>query len=444
MRTTLSVLALAVLIATGPSHAHDIPDARVDRGIQVRLEPRRLRVDYEVSLAELTLIQDLRSLGGDPQAADRMQLLRRYGDLTGPLNARGFLVEIDGQPIDLAFRSFDLHTDEPHPRFVFHLDVPLPTRGRLRLRDTNYVSSEGISRLALATDRVTATGYEGPPDLESVPYRPLWQLSDVEERRTKAVDVAFSPPLGIAIAPPTPTAASPAPQPTEPKGATSGLAALLDRASRHSLPLVLLAAIGLGAAHAIQPGHGKTLVAAASLSTRGGPLAVALLALVATIAHVGGVVAIAAILWWTGTDRYRILDTALVSGAGLLIATVGLWRLGRHLGGHGEGNHGHGGETIPAHGGLVSAGLAAGLVPCWDAVLLVVLAAAIGRLGLGLLLLSAFSAGMAGVLVAVGLAAGTIRRRLVAGGDTARVWERRLGLLSGAILTLLGLAMLLR
>ncbi len=438
------LLALLLLGGSPSTQAHDIPDARVDRGIQVRLDPGRLRLDYEVSLAELTLIQDLRSLGGDPRAPDREHLLRRYGDLTGPLNARGLLVEIDGQPLDLAFRSFDLHTDEPHPRFVFHFEGRLPEKGRLWLRDTNYVSSEGISRLALAANHLAVQGYDGPSDLESVPYRPVWQLTDEEERRTKEVTVTFEGMItnGPALVTP-PAVPAPTPAPSRPTEAGSTLAPLLDRAARHSLPLVLLAAMGLGAAHALQPGHGKTLVAAASLSTRGGVFSAALLAIVATFAHIGGVAAIAAILWWTGTDRYRALDTALVSGAGFLITVVGLWRLGWHLGGNKEGGH-H--RAVPAtdHGGLVSAGFAVGLTPCWDAVLLVVLAAALGRLGLGLLLLAAFSAGMAGVLVAVGLAAGMVRSRLVANDATARLWERRLGLLSGAILTLLGLAMLTR
>ena len=52
--------------------------------------------------------------------------------------------------------------------------------------------------------------------------------------------------------------------------------------------------------------------------------------------------------------------------------------------------------------GLVGLGLAGGLVPCWDAVGLVVLAAALGRLAAGVGLVLAFSAGMAAVLVAVG------------------------------------------
>jgi ABC-type nickel/cobalt efflux system permease component RcnA len=375
--------------------------------------------------------------------------LRRYGALTGPLHARGFLVTVDGEPCELNFKDFDLFTDEPHPRYLFRLEAALPARGRLGLRDTNYVSSEGTSRLALAAAGLAVTGYDGPPDLAAVPSRPVWQLTDDEERRTKAVEVAFAPAaVASAISPyqhPSSNKGETATRPTRPAhvGAGSGLAGLLDRAAGYSLPLVLLAAFGLGAAHAVQPGHGKTLVAAASLSGRGGPLAAAFLAMVATAAHTGGVAAIAAILWWTGTDRYRQIDHALVTGAGLLVAAVGLWRLGRHLGGHGEHAHADGEGDASPYGSIVSAGLAAGIVPCWDAVLLVVLAAAIGRLGLGLLLLAAFSAGMAGVLVAIGLAAGTLRRRLVE-RDTARRWERRLGLLSGAVLTAIGLAMLAR
>lgn len=48
-------------------------------------------------------------------------------------------------------------------------------------------------------------------------------------------------------------------------------------------------------------------------------------------------------------------------------------------------------------------GLGGGLVPCWDAVLLLVAAAAIGRLDWALPLLVAFSLGLATVLVLLGV-----------------------------------------
>ena len=83
-------------------------------------------------------------------------------------------------------------------------------------------------------------------------------------------------------------------------------------------------------------------------------------------------------------------------------------------------------------------GVAGGLVPCWDAVGLVLLSAALGRLGTGVLLVVAFGLGMAAVLVAVGLAAARLKSAVLLSGH-AREWESRLGLASGAMLAGIGL-----
>ena len=128
--------------------AHDIPNQRVDRSIQVTLSPGRLEIDYEVSLTELTLTQDLRSLVGPRPGAERSEWLALYGEVTGPLNAKGFLVSVDGAPVALASAGYRLVVEE-HPRYTFHLEAQIPAAGRLAIRDTNFVSSEGTSRLAI-------------------------------------------------------------------------------------------------------------------------------------------------------------------------------------------------------------------------------------------------------------------------------------------------------
>ena len=76
-------LALAAW-ALPPAQAHDIPNQRVDRSIQVSLSPGLIAVDYEVSLSELTLTQDLRRLIGSLPGADRQEWLARYGQVTVP------------------------------------------------------------------------------------------------------------------------------------------------------------------------------------------------------------------------------------------------------------------------------------------------------------------------------------------------------------------------
>jgi ABC-type nickel/cobalt efflux system permease component RcnA len=440
-RHLLILIVIVVAFGTSRAHAHDIPNARVDRSIQATVEPGRLRIDYEVGLAELTLTQDLRALVGSLPGADRREWFEQYGQVSSPLNARGLLVSVDGRPLELRSRGFDL-TVEDHPRYLFHFEADLPPRGRLAIQDTNYAASEGTSRLALrGLAGVLIRGDDQPGDVTLIPIRPVWQMTDAEERRTRQLEVEFEPKEGRAAkAPHVPApATSVGPRPS---GPAEGLSRLLDRSAVSGLGLWLIA-LSLGAAHAIQPGHGKSLVAAASIGDRGGwPRGVAL-ALVITLAHIGGVLAVAIALWATRSSRYPDINLGLARGAGIVIASIGLWRLGRHLGGYGEHDEDSGPESAaPGVPGLISLGLAGGVVPCWDAVVLILLAEAVGRLPLGLALLSAFSLGMAAVLVAVGVTAAQLRGFLER-RDRDKAWVRRLGLLSASAITTIGLYLVL-
>ncbi|HEV3163002.1 MAG TPA: ABC transporter permease [Isosphaeraceae bacterium] len=449
MRRSFSTVLVLVALLAVSAQAHDIPNARVDRSIQATIRPGRLEIDYEVSLAELTLVQDLRSLVGSLPGGDRQALYQRYGELTGPLDAKGFLVSVDDGPIDLHFRGFDLVVEE-HPRYTFHFEAAIPERGKLAIHDTNYVASEGTSRLALRRlAGVEVSGDDVPQDVGSIPIRPVWQLSDAEERRTKHLvvqyklaSIATRHDAGEVSRQARPVIAQGPPADRDsvrPKA--SGLARLLDRAATAPLLLLCVIAVGLGAAHAVQPGHGKSLVAAATVGERGGWVKGSLLAAVITLAHMAGVLVVAAALWATRSSRYGDINRGLAEVAGFTIAAIGLWRLGRHLAGYGEHDEIEGVVELGPRG-LVSLGVAGGLVPCWDAIVLIILAEAVGRLGIGLVLLAAFSAGMAGVLVAVGLVAARLRDFATRWGGEGR-WERRLGLWSAAVLTALGLYLMI-
>jgi ABC-type nickel/cobalt efflux system permease component RcnA len=222
-----------------------------------------------------------------------------------------------------------------------------------------------------------------------------------------------------------------------------GISRLLDERAHLSWMMLVLIALGLGAAHAIQPGHGKSLVAAVSLGERGDWRRGIVLALAITLAHMGGVLAVATALWATRSSRYPDINLGLARASGFVIAAIGLWRLGRYLGGYGE--HDEGPRVKPIDLGnrdLIGLGLAGGLVPCWDAVILILLAEAVGRLVLGLALLTAFSLGMACVLVAVGVMAARVRG-FIRSRDDEGVWVRRLGLLSASAITVIGLYLFL-
>jgi nickel/cobalt exporter len=446
----LACLVLTFAVTNAPGH--EIPNARVDRSIQAILGPGRLAIEYEVSLAELTLIQDLRALvGGQLPGADRADWFNAYGRETGPLNARGLLVTIDGRPARTEVQGFDLVVED-HPRFTFHFVTPIPPRGRLALHDTNFTTSEGTSRLAvraLTGVTVQVQGDNLPTDVSQIAIRPTWQLSDVEELRTHQVvlDYQTTPPFPDAGAPglaqksrpsaiEPETQASRAEPPEEPTG--NPLTRLLERNRGLSLAMLMLVALGLGGAHAIQPGHGKTLVAATVIGDRGNWLRGTLLALVTTLTHTGSVVLIAVALWWTSSTRFSEIHLAVARVAGFSIAAIGLWRLGRHLAGHGEHpDDSDFEEADRSRHGILWLGVAGGLVPCWDAIGLIVLAGAWGKPGLGLILLFAFSLGMALVLVLVGALAARFRLWLES-RPSARGWEHRLGIASGLVLAVIG------
>jgi len=147
---------------------------------------------------------------------------------------------------------------------------------------------------------------------------------------------------------------------------------------------------------------------------------------------------IALILWLTHSAQAAGIHQVLARSAGFAIAAIGLWRLGRYLAGFGGGEDHHLSGNLPLSKSILPVALAGGLVPCWDAVALVLLSEGLGRLPLGLFLLAAFSLGMASVLVLVGLAAGRFRTMV----DRKGRWGWRFGLASSLILVGIGLAML--
>lgn len=113
--------------------------------------------------------------------------------------------------------------------------------------------------------------------------------------------------------------------------------------------------------------------------------------------------------------------------------------VGHHHHGPGDAHHHH---AIPEGNatvwGLVVLGISGGIVPCWDAIVMLGLAISAQRLWLGLPLLLAFSAGLAGVLVLIGLAVVRLK-----GFASSRLGEGRivkaLPIASAVVVTVLGL-----
>jgi len=375
---------------------------------------------------------------------------------------------VDGSPLEWTVEGFDVAI-ERHPTYRFTWTAPVPTSGRLTVQDTNYLSSYGTSRIAFEHAATTsASGYDGPARLEAVPERPVWMLSDEEEGATRNLEVTYEsdlpprerlserseaalaesgePPLDPADSDPeVHSPPSKASQAARSDDRPSGLLSLLLRpAGRSSVGLWFLAAL-LGAAHAIQPGHGKTVIVASTAGASRPALRSLTMAVVIGGLHVTVSVGLALLISAFLPERLEGWDAFLARATGVILGIVGAWRLGRHLGGHGDHDEPgtrRGPETSKDRSSLPLA-VAVGLIPCWDAILLMAFAVAVGRAALGLSLVVAFSLGAASTLLALALLCGWLGTLAARFSDSRRS-ERVLGLVGSLVIVVAGILLTFR
>jgi nickel/cobalt transporter (NicO) family protein len=189
-------------------------------------------------------------------------------------------------------------------------------------------------------------------------------------------------------------------------------------AERLTLPVVVLSlifALGLGAVHALSPGHGKAIMAAYLVGTRGTMKHALFLGLTVTLSHTLGVLALGGVALYASSliapDR---LYPWLGLTSGVIILGIGIWLLiprvrqgpeQHHHHPHGHHHHrpNNSNKLSLTWKNLTALGVVGGLVPSASALVILLAALSLHRLDFGLLLIFAFSAGMATVLAGVGL-----------------------------------------
>lgn len=204
------------------------------------------------------------------------------------------------------------------------------------------------------------------------------------------------------------------------------------------LASALAIAFGLGAVHALSPGHGKTLVAAYLIGARGTLRHAFILGGTVTFTHTISVflLGLATLVLTQYVVPEKIIPVlGMISGMG--IVAIGVWLLQKrihrlqherqhhHHNDHDHAHHHHYPDhhynahdhhhdhdhSHPHHhhppeeislGGLIALGASGGLVPCPSALVLLLTAISLGHAAAGLLLLLSFSVGLAIVLIAIG------------------------------------------
>ncbi|HEU5197938.1 MAG TPA: high-affinity nickel-transporter [Methylomirabilota bacterium] len=475
----LAALLWLALAVTG-ADAHPLGNFSISHYTALEIGAAEVTVRYVIDMAEIPTFQEIQDTGLVAEAGHAS--VAPWSAAKATALARGLRLSVGERPLTLGVVSHETIFPPgagglPTLKLGVVYRAPLPKDGdgtlELRYRDENFAERAGWKEIiarpapgvtllvssAPATDRSRELS-DYPTDLLNSPPQ------DVEAR------VSFTRAAGTvaaASAPPAP------PMALRPNVQSSGSNAFADLVARSEpglglLALALATAAVLGAFHALEPGHGKTVVAAYLVGARGTAWHAVILGLVVTISHTAGVYLLGAVTFYASKhvvpeQLYPWLS--LVSG--LTIAVLGAVMFMRRFGGvqdhhhgpgghhhhHGLGSHTHSHDGLPEHShvpgevhdhgsqpvslrALVALGVSGGIIPCPAALVVLLTALSMHRVGFGLVLIVAFSVGLAAVLVAIGVLmvyAGRLMTRFKEDGPLIRRW---LPLTSSAVMTLLG------
>ena len=417
----------------------------VNRFSGITVGATQVDVVYTLDLAEIPTLDLIRQWGLNAEAP-RSKLKQKAAEQMQQWAANLRLLQGNKQ------RAFEVSSTElvmadgagnlPVMRITANLKA-VAKPGRIDFEDLNYPTSLGWKEITIsASDTVSLakashsavsiskglTAY--PPESAKAAPRDLrafaeWMPSGSSTTQTELIAI-----------PQPDIAASAAPTQTPAKGEVTRGDYISTLLGRHDLSFGMMlvglaAAFGFGAMHALSPGHGKTIVAAYLVGSRGTVKHALFLGAMVTFTHT-----ISVFLLGFGTlflSAYIVPEKiipVLSILSGLSIAMIGGYLLiqrtnrlmqqvhhgneDRHDHSHGQSSHNHGhhhgpgGHTHVPEGevsmsSLVGLAISGGMVPCPSALILLLSAISIGRTGFGLALLTSFSFGLAVVLMAIGL-----------------------------------------
>lgn len=469
----------------GLLRAHPMGNFSVSHYARIEVSRGGAEIRYVLDLAEIPTFQLLQEWGA--RADSSRDLLDRKSEAQARAWAQNLSITCDGRLVSPRFAGASL-TMAPGAggvsvmRISSLLKLPVAA-GSLSYQDHNYPGRAGWKEVVIAagpgvsitrashddTDRSQAlTAYPADPTVAPP--------QDLKASLEWTLGAAVRPPAISQRAAPAPPKAALVTSPVPPQPAAAGTVVRGDFLSRllHrgdiGIGLVLLGmvvAFGLGAMHALSPGHGKTIVAAYLVGSRGTFQHALFLGGMVTFTHTISVFFLG--LTTLFLSQYVLPEKVFpVLGAisGLSIVWIGglmLYKRARrlrhphdhnhphehphehpHHHDHDHGPHGH--SHVPegdvTMGSLIALGASGGLVPCPSALVLLLSSIALGRVALGLLLLVAFSCGLALVLMGIGVLVLYAKHLLPDSQKTAaHPAFRIIPVLSAAVIVCIGLLM---
>lgn len=435
---------LWIFVAAGALLAHPMGNFSVSHYSRIEVNAKGAEVEYVLDFAEIPtfeLFQEWNLKPGSPAPELEQRVSQQAREWIRNLKA-----EAGGQAVKPQFERATAVLDKgaggmPILRVTSELRLPVAATA-LTYEDGNYPDRAGWKEIVIRAaedstiQRASPRGADRSRALTAYPQDPL--LAPPQDLRA-SVTWQSAPPMVPTTLAPTPAVvtmqAAPTISPAQPGQAAPGMVVRGDFLSRlmHQgqigwgmLLLGIGAAFCLGAVHALSPGHGKTIVAAYLVGSRGTPKHAAILGGLVTFTHTISVFLLGFVTLFL--SRYLLpekLYPVLGAISGISIVWIGGLLLYKRIAGwnrvrhehhhhhqhdhgldhdHGDGHtHSHAPEGEVSLASLIALGATGGLVPCPSALVLLLSSIALGRVGLGLVLLVGFSAGLAIVLTGIGM-----------------------------------------
>lgn len=499
---------ITALVLPALAIAHPLGNFTINHYTGIRVEPDQILLDVVVDQAEIPTFQARLDFDTDGDG-DVSESETESGRITACEELRSALdLAVDDVRQDLTVTEAGL-TFPPGAGGLFTmrivcgfsaaLDPALAAGSRITYADTSFGERLGWREIVVEGSDMTIDAGEPAVRTSSLSSRltayPTNLLSQALDDTSASFTVSPGGPALVAFdipdaSPIDPNAPGGSPEPSASAGAaasppvaspgpSAGVGSVPGGVTTDDLPSIfrtadltplillvsVLTAAALGAGHALTPGHGKTLMAAYLVATRGTPLHAVGLGLSVAVSHTLGIVVLAALV--VGAEGVLPPDLVVRAApvvAALSIVAIGGWMLFSELrrrwqlrasvtahahvhdGGHehehehdhehdhghddehvahddehAAGEHSHGGvrhSHLPAAGSTISwrslfvLGLAGGLIPSTSALLILLGSIAAGRSAFGFVLVVAFGFGMALVMGGIGLVLVVARGRM--------------------------------
>ncbi|HEX8289593.1 MAG TPA: hypothetical protein VF556_16540 [Pyrinomonadaceae bacterium] len=446
------VLALAALTTA----AHPLGNFSVNQYSRLEVEKSSIKIRQVLDLAEIPTFQEKAEIDTDKDGTISGNELNDYADKITPQILANLHLSVNDQLLKIRSVSKEAEIKDgagnlPTLKINWNLIADLPNKdavNRVVFKNSNYAERLGWNEIVVnragGTNVFDSTAFGSgiTNELEAYPQETL--NAPLIERKAEFSFTTGAMPENAKVLQNRDGHTTAAVQ-------TDKLAELIavPEVTPSIIILGLFIAFGLGAMHAMSPGHGKTIVGAYLVGSKGTPKHAAFLGLTVTITHTLGVFALGLItLFASNYILPERLMPFLSFVSGLLVLYIGLTmfksRLFAVLGWEAAGHHhGHShdsafnelshGENIHAqnehshsrdafthtHDGhththlppetvswksLLALGVSGGLLPCPSALVLMLSAINLNRIGYGLVLTLVFSFGLAATLTTVGLA----------------------------------------